>query len=185
MYFFFDCYEYSRISYFVRNILSEYLIFFGLQQFIMSLVLVFFVFICLKFTKLIRSVDWCFSVYLAYFWPIFVNIFLSAVFTLSFWGFSQSVQSLSRVLTLCDPKDCGIPGFPVHQLLELAQTHDHQVSDAIQPFHPLSSPSPPTFNLSQQESLFKWVNSLHQVAKVSEFQLQHQSLQWSPRTDLL
>ena len=112
----------------------------------MSLVLVFFVFICLKFTKLIRSVDWCFSVYLAYFWPIFVNIFLSAVFTLSFWGFSQSVQSLSRVLTLCDPKDCGIPGFPVHQLLELAQTHDHQVSDAIQPFRPLSSPSPPAFN---------------------------------------
>ena len=112
----------------------------------MSLVLVFFVFICLKFTKLIRSVDWCFSVYLAYFWPIFVNIFLSAVFTLSFWGFSQSVQLLSRVLTLCNPKDCSIPGFPVHQLLELAQTHDHQVGDAIQPFRPLSSPSPPAFN---------------------------------------
>ena len=59
-------------------------------------------------------------------------------------------------LTLCDPMDCTTPGFPVHhQLLELAQTHVHQVGDAIQPYHPLSSPSPPAFNLSQHQSLFK------------------------------
>ena len=78
------------------------------------------------------------------------------------------------------------PGLPIHhQLPESTQTHVYCVCDAIQPFHPPLSPSPPTFNLSQHESLFKWVNSLHQVAKVLEFQLQHQSFQWSPRTDIL
>ena len=72
--------------------------------------------------------------------------------------------------------DCSMPGFPVHhQLPKLAQTHVHQVSDAIQPSHPLSSPSPPTFNLSQHRGLFKWVSSSYQVVKVSELQLQHQS----------
>ena len=72
--------------------------------------------------------------------------------------------------------DCSTPGFPVHhQLLEPAQTHVHRVGDAIQPSHPLSSPSPPTFNLSQHPGLFQSVSSLHQVAKVLEFQLQHQS----------
>ena len=71
--------------------------------------------------------------------------------------------------TVCDPMDCSMPGFPVHQkLLELAQTHVHQVSDAIQPSHPLSSPSSPAFNLSQHKGLFKWVSSLHQVDKVLE-----------------
>ena len=65
-------------------------------------------------------------------------------------------------LTLCDPMDCSTPGFPVHhQHLELAQTHVHRVSDAIQPSHPLSSPSLPAFNLSQQQGLFKWVSSSH------------------------
>ena len=69
--------------------------------------------------------------------------------------------------------DCNIPGFPVHhQLPELAQIHAHQVSDAIQPSHPLSSPSPPAFNLSQHQGLFQGVSSSHQVAKVLEFQLQ-------------
>ena len=59
--------------------------------------------------------------------------------------------------TLCDPMDCSTPGFPVHhQLLELTQTHVYQVSDAIQPSHPLSSPSPPAFNLSQHQGLFQW-----------------------------
>ena len=72
-----------------------------------------------------------------------------------------------------------------HQLQELAQTHVHQVGDAIQPFQPLSSPSPPAFNLSQHHSFFQWVNSFHQVAKVLEFQLQHQSFQWIFRTDFL
>ena len=65
--------------------------------------------------------------------------------------------------TLCDPMDCGTPGFPVpHHLLELAQTHVHWVSDGIQTSHPLSFPSPPVFNLSQHQSLFQWVDSLHQ-----------------------
>ena len=74
--------------------------------------------------------------------------------------------------------DCSMPGFPVyHQLLELTQTHVHQVSDAIQPSHPLSSPSSPTFNLSQHQGLFQGVSSSHQVAKVLELQLQHQSFQ--------
>ena len=74
--------------------------------------------------------------------------------------------------------DCSTPGFPAHhQLPELAQTHVIQVGDAIQPSHPLSSPSPPAFNLSQRQGLFKRVSSLHQVAKVLEFQVQHQSFQ--------
>ena len=76
--------------------------------------------------------------------------------------------------------------FPVHhQPLEFTQNHVYWVSDAIQPSHPLSSPSPPTFNLSQHQGLFKWVSSSHQVAKVLEFQLQHQSFQWTPWNDLL
>ena len=86
-------------------------------------------------------------------------------------------------LTLSDSMDYSTPGFPVHhQLLELAQTHVHWVSDAIQSSHPLLSPSPPAFNLSQHQGLFKWLSSLHQVAKVLEFQLQHQSFQWIFRT---
>ena len=82
--------------------------------------------------------------------------------------------------------DCSMPGFPVHhQLPELAQTHVHQVGEAIQPSHPLSTHSPPAFNLSQHQGLFKWVSSLHQVAKVLEFQFQHQSFQLIFRTNFL
>ena len=89
-------------------------------------------------------------------------------------------------LTLCDPLDCSTPGLPVrHQLLELVQTHAHWVGDAIQPSHPLSFPSPPAFNLSQHQGLFQGVGSLHQVAKVSELQLQHQSFQWIFKVDFL
>ena len=74
--------------------------------------------------------------------------------------------------------DCSIPGFPVHhQLPELTQTHVHHVDDAIQPSHPLLFPSSPAFNLSQHQSLFQLVSSLHQDAKILEFQLQHQSFQ--------
>ena len=81
----------------------------------------------------------------------------------------SSVQSFSHVW-LCDPMDCSTPGFPVHhQLPEFTQTHAHWVSDAIQPSHPLLSPCPPSFNLSQHQGLFKWVRSLHLVAKVSDF----------------
>ena len=75
--------------------------------------------------------------------------------------------SVSRsCLTLCNPVDCRMPGFPVHhQLLELAQSHVHWVSDAIQPSLPLSSPSPLAFNLSQHQCLFYWVGSSHQMTK--------------------
>ena len=88
--------------------------------------------------------------------------------------------------TLCDPMNRSTPGLPVHhQLPEFTQTHAHRVADAIQPSHPLLSPSPPARNPSQHQGLFQWVNSSHQVAKVLEFQLQHQSFQWTPRTYLL
>ena len=82
--------------------------------------------------------------------------------------FSSIAQSC---LTLCDPMDCSTPGLPVHrQLPELAQTHVHQVGDAIQPSHALLSPSPPAFNLSQHQGLFHGVSSSHHaviVVKVS------------------
>ena len=82
--------------------------------------------------------------------------------------------------------DCSTPGLPVHhQLSELAQTHVHRVGDAIQPSHPLSTPFPPAFSLSQHQGLFQWVSSLHQVAKVLELQLQHWSFQWIFRIDWL
>ena len=81
--------------------------------------------------------------------------------------------------TVCDPMDFSMPGLPVHhQIPVFTQTHVHWVGDTIQLSHPLSSPSLPAFNLSQHEDLFKWVSSSHQVAKVLEFQLQHQSFQW-------
>ena len=91
----------------------------------------------------------------------------------------------SSVAQLCltpwDPMNCSAPCLPVHhQLSEFTQTHVHRVSDAIQ-----SSPSPPAPNPSQHQSLFQWVNSSHQVAKVLAFQLQHQSFQWIFRTDFL
>ena len=97
--------------------------------------------------------------------------------------FSSVAQSCP---TLWDPVNCSTPGLPVHhQLLESTQTHIYCVGDAIRPSQPLSSPSPPALNLSQHQGLFQWVSSSHQMAKVLEFQLQHQSFQWTPRTDLL
>ena len=88
-------------------------------------------------------------------------------------SFSSVAQSC---LTLFDPMNRSTPGLPVHQQLpEFTQTHVHRVSDAIQPSHPLSSPSPPAPNPSQHQGLFKWVSSSHQVAKVLGFQLQYQS----------
>ena len=89
--------------------------------------------------------------------------------------FSSVVQSSP---TLCDPVNRSKPGLPIHhQLPQLTQTHVHWVGDAIQPSHPLSSPSTPAFDLSQHQGLFQWVSSSHQVTKVLEFQLQHQSFQ--------
>ena len=97
--------------------------------------------------------------------------------------FSSVTQSCP---TLCNPMNHSTPGLPVHhQLPEFTQTNVHRVGDAIQPSHPLSSPSPPAPNPSQHQSLFQWVNSSHEVAKVLEFQLYHHSFQRTPRTDLL
>ena len=96
-------------------------------------------------------------------------------------GFSSVTQLCP---TLCDPIDWSMPGLPVHyQLLELTQTHVHQVTNAIQLSHPSLSPSP-AFNLSQHQGLFQWVSSSHKVAKVLELQLQHQSFQWIFMVDL-
>ena len=100
--------------------------------------------------------------------------------------FISSVQFTHSYLTLCNPVDCSTPGLLVHlQLPDLAQAHVHRVGDAIQPSHPLLSHSPPAFNLSQHQGLFKWVSSSHQVTKVLELQLQQQSLQWIFWTDFL
>ena len=91
-------------------------------------------------------------------------------------GSDGSCSLTQSCLTLCDPMDCNTSGFPVlHHLLEFAQTLVHWVGDALQPSHPLLSPSPPAFILSQHQGLFQWVSSSHQVAKVLE--LQHQSFQ--------
>ena len=103
--------------------------------------------------------------------------------TFSSVQFSSITQSRPA---LCDPMNRNTPGLPVHHHLpEFTQTHVHWVSDAIQPSHPLSSPSPPALNLSQLQGIFQGVSSLHQVAKVLEFQLQYQSFQRTPRTDFL
>ena len=105
------------------------------------------------------------------------------------WSFIPSVSvQFSLVALSCltlRPHGLCMPGLPVHhQLLEFIQTHIHWVSDAIQPSHPLSSPSPPAFNLSQHQGPFRWISSSHQVAKVLEFQPQHLSFQWIFRTNV-
>ena len=105
------------------------------------------------------------------------TFFLSAFF-LSSVQFNSVSQSCP---TLHDPVNRSMPGLPVHhQLPEFTQTHVHWASDAIQPSHPLSSPSPLAPSPSQHQSLFQWVNSSHEMAKVLEFQLQHHSFQRIP-----
>ena len=100
----------------------------------------------------------------------FLILSISVLFFFFHFQFSAVIQSC---LILGDPMDCSTPAFPVHhQLPQLAQTHVHRVGDAIQPSHPLSSLSPPAFNLSQPQGLFKLVSSSHQ-----EIQLQHLSFQ--------
>ena len=123
------------------------------------------------------SLDWHALLLLLYFVCLFVCFFSYLM-----------VLCGCLVVKLCpthwDPTNCSIPGFPaLHCLLEFAQTHVHWLSDAIQPSHPLSPPSPPVFNLSQPQSLFQWVSFSHQVAKVLE--LQHQSFWWIFRVDFL
>ena len=101
---------------------------------------------------------------------------------MAYYFIKLSIQlAVHSCLTLCDPMDCSMPGFPVHhQLPELAPgwTQVHWVSDTIQPSYPLSSPSPPALNLSQHQGLFQCVSFSHHMANVLEFQLQHQSFQW-------
>ena len=109
----------------------------------------------------------------------FVFLFLSCESPLhvpnSSIKFSSATQSCP---TLCDPMNCSTPGLPVHHKPpESTQTHAHRVGDAIQPSHPLSSPSSPAPNPSQHQGLFQCINSSHEVAKVLECQLQHQSFQ--------
>ena len=127
---------------------------------------------------------------------VYSIIILTCKFTCNFLNFSSSfllfISSVQIILvaqsclTLNDSMNLSTPSLPVHhQLQKSTQTHAHWVGDAMQPSHPLSSPSPPAPNPSQHQGLFQWVNSLHEVAKVLEFQLQHQSFQWTPRTDLL
>ena len=114
---------------------------------------------------------------------IFVIFSLELFFCPIYSQFSSVTQSS---VILCDLMDCSMPDFPVHHKLpELVQTLVCWASDATQPSHPLSSPSPPACNLSQHQGLFQWVSSSHQVAKVLELQLQHQSFQWIFRTDFL
>ena len=110
------------------------------------------------------------------------NFLFQVGWVISSVQFSSATQSC---LTLCDPMNRSMPGLPVqHQLPESTQTHVHWVGDAIQPFHPLSSLSPLAPKLPQDQVLFQSANSSHEVAKVLEFQLQHQSFQWTPRIDL-
>ena len=115
---------------------------------------------------------WCFS-------ESFPFLMTLTILRIQFSSVAQSCP------TLCNPMNHSTPGLPIHhQLLEPTQTHVHWVRDAIQPSEALSSPSPSALNLSKHQGLFKWVSSSHQVAKVLEFQIQHQSFQWTPRTDL-
>jgi len=108
-----------------------------------------------------------------------IHIYMHAVYV----QFSSVTQLCP---TLCDSMNHSTPGLPVHhQLPEFTQTHAPWVGDAIQPSHPPLSPSLPALNLSQHQGLFKWVSFSHQVAIVLDFQLQHQSFQWTPRTHLL
>ena len=115
-------------------------------------------------------------------WEHTVYIIMWSDFSFQSVQFSHSVVSNS----LWPHGLHSMPGFPVYyQLPELAQTHVHWVGDVIQPSYALSSPSPPAFNFSQHQGLFKWVSSLHQVAKILEFHIHHQSFQWIFRTDFL
>ena len=126
------------------------------------------------------SIKWLNIVFHSIFGQFLIIYRIDLHFSVHFSSVTQSCPNL------WDPMNHSTPGLTVHhQLLESTQTHVPWVSDAIQPSHPLSSPSPPAPNPSQHQGLFQWVNSSHEVAKVLEFQLWHQSFQWTPRTDLL
>ena len=111
---------------------------------------------------------WALHLHLSFF---LANRFICTIFLDSTYMHSDQIRSVTQSCpTLCDPMNHSTPGLPVHhQLPEFTQTHVHQVSDAIQPSHPLSSPSPPAPNPSQHQSFFQWVNSSHEVPKYWSF----------------
>ena len=117
----------------------------------------------------------CVCVFNCFKWEVWLYAeskkFIGVTFTPK-WGSVQFSSVTQSCRTLCNPMNCSTPGLPDHhQLLEFTQTHVDRLSDAIQPSHPLSSPSPPAPNPSQHQGLFQWANSSHEVAKVLEFQL--------------
>ena len=129
---------------------------------------------------------WILWIMLWWTWSVWVSLHDLGLSSFGWCCIFQLSSGAQSCPVLSDPKNCSTTGFPVHhQLPEPTQTHVHWVSDAIQPSHPLSFPSPLALNLCQHQGLFKWVSSSHKVAKVLEFQLQHQSFHWTPRTDLL
>ena len=124
-------------------------------------------------------------------WIIDIAVFFTVSSLISIIAYNQNLfyEFFSSVTqscpTLCDPMNSSMPGLPIHhQLPESTQTHVHLVDDAIQPSHYLPSPYPSVLSLSQHQGLFQRVSSSNQVAKVLELQLQHQSVQWTPRSDL-
>ena len=124
-------------------------------------------------------------------WIIDIAVFFTVFSLASIIAYNQNLfyEFFSSVTqscpTLCDPMNSSMPGLPIHhQLPESTQTHVHLVDDAIQPSHYLPSPYPSVLSLSQHQGLFQRVSSSNQVAKVLELQLQHQSVQWTPRSDL-
>ena len=137
----------------------------------------------IEFSKFNKVARYKVNIQTSYFNILIMNYQKEINKIIPFVKFSSVTQSC---LTLCNPINCSTPGLPVqYQLLEFTEIHVHWVDDAIQQSHPLLSPSHPTLNLSQHKGLCKWISSSHQVAKVLEYQLQHQSSLWIPRTDLL
>ena len=128
-----------------------------------------------KFESVSRTPEW---------WTLYATLRNSGF---HIWQWSYQFSSVAQsCLTICDPMDCSKRDFPVHhQFPELAQTHVHQVDNAVQPSQILLSPSPVAFNLSQNWGLLQWVTSSHQVAIVLEFQLQHRSFPWIFRINFL
>ena len=143
----------------------------------------FFVFFFFFFLYWTASISSCYSRQSYYFCTSEDNIFIQ----LNIYIYMKVKVSVTQLCAiLCNSMHCSTPGFPVlHCLPEFGKTHVHWVRDAIKSSHPLSSPSPPALNLSQHHSLFQWVSSLQQMAKVLELQFQHQSFQRIFRVDVL
>ena len=153
---------------------------------------IWFLFLVYKRLSLLYTDSWNIirtdtNVFSSLYYNLQHNNYLNQKHVLFWYMHSVQFSSVTQLcLTLCKPMKCSTPGLTIHhQLPEFTQIHVHRVDDAIQPSHPLSSPSPPALNPSQHQGLFQWVYSSHEVAKVLEFQLQHQSFQWTPRTGLL